>query len=280
MILVDKNIKARIEQDGLITNYYDKNNINCVSYDLTIDIILQKEENTKKGNPCKKYDLQPSETILVKTKEKLNMPDDLVGIVSEKNSRMRQGLRVDAPKYQPGHSTFMFLRVQNISNSIITIESDTKIAQIMFETLTEIPNVTYNGQLDASFNEEQNYRGFGNYNEEYSKQIKSIDKTIEQAKEDIDSLSHRIYSNVLALMGIIVAIFSLITINYNTSLQTDMDFKFLIAMNLSLSFCIVLLMGLIFLFLNIRKHKTLWIAYLVVFILLTIAVISFCFHMF
>lgn len=275
MILVDKNIRKRIEQENLISEYFDINNLNCVSYDLTVDKIL-----VDKDTFFNTYSLKPNETVFVKTREKLNMPYDLLGIVSEKNSRMRQGLRVDAPKYHPGHSTFIFLRVQNISDNIITIEKNTKIAQIMFETLSEEPSTTYDRQQNASFNNEQEYVGFGNYEKEYNKQIKDVDKRIERAKEDIDNMSHKIYSNVLALMGIIVAIFSLITINYNAATQPGIDFKFLIAMNLSLAFCIVLMMGLIFIFLNTKKHKALWIIYLVVFILLAVSVVAFCLFMF
>lgn len=275
MILVDKNIIARVEQDNLIAENYNPNNINCVSYDLTVDKILTNSKDKKIS-----YMIKPNETVFVKTKEKINMPYDLIGIVTEKNSRMRQGLKIDAPRYQPGHSTFIFLRVQNISNRIISIEENNKIAQIMFETLSEEPSITYNNQVNASFNDEQEYIGFGNYEAEYSNQIKDVDETIEKAKEDIDTMSHRIYSNVLALMGVIIAIFSLITINYNASTQTDINFKFIIAMNLSLAFCIVLMMGLIFIFLNTKKHKSLWIAYLVIFILLAVAVVTFCLFMF
>ena len=275
MILVDKNIRKKVEQENLISENYNENNLNCVSYDLTVDKILA--ENSK---GIDNYNLKPNETIFVKTKEKIHMPYNLIGIVSEKNSRMRQGLRVDAPRYHPGHSTFIFLRVQNISCNIISIERNTKIAQIMFETLSEEPDITYDKQQNASFNNEQEYVGFGNYETEYSKQIKDVDKTIKEAKEDIDTMSHKIYSNVLALMGIIVAIFSLITINYNAATQPSIDFKFLIAMNLSLAFCIVLMMGLIFIFLNTKKNKTLWIIYLVIFILLAVSVIAFCLFMF
>lgn len=275
MFLVDKNITKRVIQDNLISENFNQDNVNCVSYDLTVDKVILNNKNKKNS-----YVIKPNETVFVKTKEKINMPYDLVGIVTEKNSRMRQGLKIDAPRYQPGHSTFIFLRVQNISNQLISIEENTKIAQIMFGVLTEEPDITYDKQINASYNDEQEYVGFGNYESEYSKQIIDVDDTIEKAKEDIDSMSHKIYSNVLALMGIIVAIFSLITINYNAATKAVFDFKFVIAMNLSLAFCIVLMMGLIFIFLNTKKHKALWIIYLIVFILLALAVISFCVFLF
>lgn len=69
---------------------------------------------------------------------------------------MRQGLKVDAPFYQPGHVTYVFLRVQNLSSSVIELSRGSKIAQIMFEQLTEVPEVTYDKQVNASYQNEFN----------------------------------------------------------------------------------------------------------------------------
>jgi deoxycytidine triphosphate deaminase len=275
MILVDKDLRERIHTEpSLIKGCLSDSQIGAVSCDLTVsEVVGQKWKDNR-------FALIPQAVVFVKTNEILQMPNDLVGIVTEKNSRMRQGLKVDAPRYQPGHCTAMFLRVQNISDQTIYLEKDMEIAQIMFELLRETPEKTYDKQDDASFNKEMKYRGFGNYDKEYNSQISDFDDKVKEAKEDIESASHRIYSNVLALMGIIVAVFSLITINYNTATQANVDFRFLIAMNLSLGFCIVLLMGLIFIFVNTRKHKFIWITYLVILILLAAAVVAYSFYAF
>ena len=244
--------------------------INCVSCDLTVKNVVNKKMNDNK------YELLPGCVVFVETNESLNMHKDLLGIVTEKNSRMRQGLKVDAPRYHPGHSTHIFLRVQNISDKAITISKNSKIAQIMFEKLSDIPDIPYNNQNDSSYNQETEYIGFGKYENEYSGQIRDLDETIHQAKEDIDTASHRIYSNVLALMGIIVAVFSLITINYNSATQQDISLKFLIAMNLSLGFLHSVINGTDFsLFINTKKHKSLWIIYLIVLLLLAVAIVVF-----
>lgn len=169
MFLNDKDIRTRIFTEKLIENDYSEDQLNSVSYDLTIGKIIS---DTKAENS---YILAPSEVIFIKTKEKLNMPYDLMGIVSEKNSRMRQGLRVDAPKYFPGHSTYMFLRIENLSNNSIQLKRGMKIAQIMFCTLSGQPETTYDNQPNASFNNEDVYKGLGKYQDEYRNQISSID---------------------------------------------------------------------------------------------------------
>jgi deoxycytidine triphosphate deaminase len=163
MILVDKNIKELVNENKLIVSNYNEDNLGCVSYDLTLDkIILENEE-------LEEYELNSKEFVIVKTLEELEIPSNLVGKISEKNSLMRTGLKVDGPIYQPGHKTYCFLRVFNLSNQKIKLSKSLKIAQIFFEQLTEIPEKTYNQIEKSSFNNENKYLGYGNYTEEYKK---------------------------------------------------------------------------------------------------------------
>ena len=112
---------------------------------MTIDVSL--DEN---GEQHIEYELNPGETIFIKSQEKLSIPDNILGRIAEKNSRMRQGLVVSGPHYQPGHKTYAFLRVTNISKNIITLSRGNKIAQIIFEQLTGKPDVPYSIQMKLS----------------------------------------------------------------------------------------------------------------------------------
>lgn len=107
------------------------------------------------------------EVVFIKTKEKIKMPKDLMGRIGEKNSRMRQGLIVAGPHYYPGHSTYLYLRVQNVTAGMIKIKEGDKIAQIFFEQLIDIPEKDYEHQSDASFNDEDDYRRMAKYKDEY-----------------------------------------------------------------------------------------------------------------
>lgn len=166
MILVDKNIKELVEQNTLIVSNYKPENLGCVSYDLTINHIICDEKE------CEEYVLKPQEFVMIKTNEELKMPYNLVGKIEEKNSLIRLGLFVSGPVYQPGHQTYMFLRVYNFSNKVIKLEKDFKIAQIFFETLTEMPEETYNKKKEVSFNNEDKYLKYGKYDEKYNKLLK------------------------------------------------------------------------------------------------------------
>lgn len=246
MILVDKNIKALAEEGKLIVKGYNESNVNSMSYDLTIAGTVT-DDNKIKSN----YDLRPGEVVFIKSNEQISMPMNLMARVAEKNSRMRQGLRVDGPHYQPGHTTYCFLRVQNISNATITLSKDSQIAQLIFEELKEVPDVPYNKQPGNSFEGEEEYRGLGNYRAKYEEQTSVQIKT---AKDEFANLSQTIYSNILTLMGILVAIFSLITINYSAFTKANLTIPYIAVMNLMIAMCTVIMMGII-VFLTNREVK-------------------------
>lgn len=258
MLLVDKNIKSLSANGQLISEGYTPSNVNSISYDLTIGEFLKSNQN--------EIDIIPGEFVIVKTREKLNIPNNITGRVGEKNSLLRMGLKVDGPQYQPGHVTYAFLRVQNLSDGVITLRKGMKISQIYFEELKEEPEVPYNRQENASFNNEDSYRGLGNYESEYKNNIKSFEKV----KDDIENMSSKIYGNVLTLMGLLVAIFSMLTINYEAFTNAKLTPNYVIAMNLSLTFCIVVMLGLLLMLINWWKKK--WFCYFYAFILAALGI--------
>ena len=272
MILVDKEIKKLIEDHQLIIAGYCSENLNGVSYDLTIDYTLDED-----GKECVEYDLRPGETVFIKTQEELSIPENILGRVAEKNSRMRQGIVVSGPDYQPGHRTYAFLRVSNISKNIIVLSKGSKIAQIMFEQLSQKPDVPYNAQTGASFQNEVEYKGLGNYKKEYEQQTK---QEIQEAKEDIENVSQKIYANVLTLMGVLVAVFSLISINYQAFTNAEITMPYILVMNLSMTLCVVIMLGLILIFINNAKNKKFIGIYVAALLILVIAVIALCISIF
>lgn len=166
MILVDKDIKSL--GDKLIIEGYDEDCVGAVSYDVKADIFFKSSET----DSYDRYVLKPNEYIIVKTKEKIHMPGNLLGIIGEKNSLIRLGLLVSGPRYQPGHKTYIYLRVLNVSSNSITLNSGLEIAQIFFEKLTSIPDNCYDKIECSSFNDETTYIGFGKYDSCYNDMLK------------------------------------------------------------------------------------------------------------
>lgn len=266
MIIVDKQIKERVSQGQLIVENYKEENVGAVSYDITLDKVITEdgEKNT--------YELVPGEVVYVKSLEKIKIPENMMGRVTEKNSRMRQGLVVAAPCYQPGHTTYMFLRIQNVSADIITIRSGIQIAQIMFETLAETPDVPYNQNTTSSYNDETQYIRFGRYESEYKADMKKY----QAVKEDLENKETKIYANILTLMGIFISMFSLVAINFGSLTQNNMSPKYMCVMNVSLSLVITVMLGIILIFLNKAKNKKFLAAYCVLLAILVIAFIVLC----
>ena len=139
-----------------------------------------------------------------------------------------------------------------------------------------MPETPYNEQENASFNNETTYRGYGNYTSEYQQQERSF----QSVKEDIESKEQQIYGNVLTFMGIIVAVFSMITINYDAFVSSMIGTKYIIVMNLTLVLCICVLMGLILLVVNHSKKKNFTKLYVAILAILSVATIIIAFSMF
>ena len=256
MILVDKSIKERSGE--IFCEGYEEKYVNAISYDLHIKGIICNDALQDS------YTLHPGEFIFVKTRELIHMPKDLMGRIGEKNSRIRQGLSVAGPHYYPGHRTYIYLRVQNITCANIIIKKDDSIAQLIFEQLESVPEKAYDEQEGASFNDEYQYRGLANYRDEYENRMEEL----KQANESLEEKESHIYANILTIMGIFVSIFSLVMVNFSSVTKGTLTKEFIIPMNLSLGVVITLFMGLILIFLNKAKSKRFLVAYVIILIVL------------
>lgn len=153
MILVDKRIRELVKNKEMIVNFND-DRLNSISYDVVIDKFVLIDMEVEKDE----YVLSANDFVYIKTYESLCMPNDLCCNVVEKNSLMRRGLKVDGPMYQPGHNTKIFLRVCNLTKHNIILTKGMKIAQLVFMELSDIPDMTYDMQIDAKYNDEDEFR--------------------------------------------------------------------------------------------------------------------------
>lgn len=267
MILVDSQIKALINKDMLIKEGYNPDNVNSMSYDLTIDKVLISQENDEMKE-IDSFKLEPGQFVYIKTKETLRIPNNILGRIAQKNSIMRMGLVVDGLHYQPGHITKSFLRVQNISQDSIRIYNKMKIAQIIFEELAKEPDIPYSQQENASFNEEFTYKGFGKYESQYNRAINKIKKL----NDALDEKENRIYGNIVTFMGIFITIFSIITINFELFSEKNLTIaeltKSMVIINLSLGLVITFLMAIVAFIINKVRQKVYIVIALIIIILL------------
>lgn len=197
MLLSDAKIRELINNNVL--QNANEHNIGPVSYDLTT-----KAFHSKSGE--KSYaDLMPGDSIFVSSEEIINLPDDLAARVSLRNSRIRQGLTLDAPLYFPGHKTRVFFRVTNVSSDEIKLNTTKGIAQLSFEEISGTVEKPYHG----TFSDEFDYSGMGNYTDIYKSEMEEIDRR----EDSLKKMESRIYERVIALFAIFAAIFTLVNIN-------------------------------------------------------------------
>lgn len=76
MILVDKDIK-KLAKDIIVSGYKEEN-VNAVSYDLSIRQIVLEQGNVDF------YTLNPNEVVFIKTNEEVCIPKNLMGRIGEK----------------------------------------------------------------------------------------------------------------------------------------------------------------------------------------------------
>jgi dCTP deaminase len=167
MILVDNEIRDRVENYNKYKNVYCKEakpiikdfklqNLQSSSYDITItnkiDVFQNKIHKIRLDNKedvddasvevdiSLGYDLKPSEYILVRVDEWINMPNDLCARIMPRTTFTRIGLIVSSQYFNPSYSGKVQLGLYNTTNSVIEIKPNLKIGQIVFETLHGVPN--------------------------------------------------------------------------------------------------------------------------------------------
>lgn len=202
MFIADSKIK---QQGESLISPFSVQRVGPVSYDLTADEFHQMAEGEKKTETS--IELKPLESAFVSCKEVINLPNDLSAIVNIRNSRLRQGLSLESPIYYPGHHSRVFFRLTNISSESITLNKGEMYAAIYFIPTEEKVDHPYEGK----FTDEMDFTGMGDYTEQYQT---TMHKVADKLK-DVKSLEKSIYANVMVLMTIFVALFSVININVN-----------------------------------------------------------------
>ena len=230
-----------------IISPYKESNVSNICYDLTTNAFC-----ISPGNEQKEIELNPGDSVFVQTEECIKLPNDITAEVHLRNRRIRQGLSLDAPVYQPGHYTRVFFRVTNVSRQQIHLDSETGLASLMFEPITGHVDHPY----DGGFQDEIDYRGLGKYSSELSKDIRDIDGKIDSIK----NIERNVYANVLSIMAIFVGIFTLININITAAMHKA-DIKMLLSLNLTTIGSVGFLVAMINTIIPDGKHKrTAWAA--------------------
>ncbi len=196
MLLGDSKILELIDS-GAVSGA-DRSNVGPVSYDLTTKCFYVGAAEKPSAV------LAPGDSAFVASVEDVRFPQDVAGRVLLKNSRIRQGLSLDAPLYFPGHRTRIFFRVTNVSADEITLDGSRPIAQLVLETVDGVES-----PYDGAFADELDFRGMASYEDVFGPQVRKL----EDKEARLEDIEHRVYGNVLALFAVFAAIFTLVNVN-------------------------------------------------------------------
>lgn len=244
MLMIDKRIS---ERGAELLEPFNESNVTNIGYDLKTECFFLNAETSRT-----EVDLEPGDTVFVRTVETVKLPDNMVAAVQLRNSRIRQGLSLEAPLYQPGHHTKIFFRVTNASRQKIHLDTTKGIAYLVFLPLGESVAKPYNG----TFQNERDFVGMGAYQAALSDEMTELEK-----KEDsVKNMEKTVYGNVLSIMGIFVGIFSLINVNLSL-VAKDVAMATLLTFNFATVGAIAFLIGLISIILpDGKNHKPIWYA--------------------
>lgn len=181
MVLTDKEIRdcAQREEEPLITPFHEEQ-LQAASYDVklsgrfaafkkgvrTIDLSQQDPKD-----PLELYEtdimgedgyiLQPNEYILVELQEKLTIPVDCVAHIRPRTRFTRIGLLIADQHCNPTYSGTLYIGILNVSPNALKISKGIRIAQLVFERLSDTPNSDklYKNKPNAAYMNESEFRG-------------------------------------------------------------------------------------------------------------------------
>jgi dCTP deaminase len=131
---------------GSVAKTYDPD----VTY-VTTDTPSEEAMITKEYEEC--IPIHPKDFLLIPTKEWIGVPRDLQGKVTGRSSIARLGIEIHstAGLIDPGYEGQIVLEVSNNTNTTVEIETGTRVAQIMFYTLSEEADLAYGDRPDSKY---------------------------------------------------------------------------------------------------------------------------------
>ncbi|MBI5060898.1 MAG: hypothetical protein HZB67_01145 [Candidatus Aenigmarchaeota archaeon] len=105
-------------------------------------------EELARYEPGKKrvFELQPGQFILVKTIEKINLPEDIVAIFRPRSTLCRSGISLHTATANPGYCGCLTFGMNNTSKNPLKIELGARFVHILFFHIDGGIHSAYRGQ--------------------------------------------------------------------------------------------------------------------------------------
>lgn len=148
-VLNDKEIKEYVRDGKLICEDYEEKNIKQACYELRVGNAyydLSSGGDKYSIDEDKAIVLKPHQRIVIVTKEKLIIPNDILARIITKGSLFSIGISPVCTYADPGFQGKLGIVIQNVSNDYIKIPSGMSIAKIEFSKLEYAVENEYHGQ--------------------------------------------------------------------------------------------------------------------------------------
>jgi deoxycytidine triphosphate deaminase len=168
MVLSDSEIKIRVTKDKLL-ELHDPGKIKYCGYELTLGSVVEPKTGDlvsltggPKGwvrgvrnwiagssNAARCFVLEPADTMIIVTREVLNMPKDLCATYGQLNRLANHGLMIlNTSVVEPGYSGPLSCVLVNFSSQRLSLVPGESIAKLNFHTLQGLPDSFYPGKFD------------------------------------------------------------------------------------------------------------------------------------
>ncbi|MGD9695651.1 MAG: dCTP deaminase [Thermoleophilia bacterium] len=168
MVLSDRTIRAELASGRLVIDPFDESLLQPSSVDLRvadrfrvfhnsrrpfIDVQRPTDDLTEEVAIAagEAFILHPGEFVLASTRERVALPDDLVGRLEGKSSLGRLGLLIHSTAgfIDPGFDGTITLELSNVARLPISIVPDMPIGQISFLQMTTPVERPYRGKYQG-----------------------------------------------------------------------------------------------------------------------------------
>ncbi|MHA1590740.1 MAG: dCTP deaminase [Candidatus Njordarchaeales archaeon] len=144
-ILTKKELLERLEQDLVIRPFF-RESLGEVTYDISLSSefvfiephhtpILDPENLSVRANRihANHIYLQPHSFVLGRSLEWIELPNDIMAMISGKSSLARLGIEVEAAYLlHPGHKGYVILEISNRNTIPVKLKTGMLIAQLVF----------------------------------------------------------------------------------------------------------------------------------------------------
>lgn len=161
MVLTDLDIKERAEKEGIL-EFHDPARIKYCGYELTLGKVISPKTgrlhwvedqprhslgNLFTAKNC--YVIEPSEMLVIVTKESLRMPRDLCATYGQLNRLANHGLIIlNTSIVEPGYHGPLSCVLVNFSSQKQALAAGESIAKLNFHKLSGTPGSTFQASFD------------------------------------------------------------------------------------------------------------------------------------